>query len=54
MRYLLILAVALALTIAWQTSVVADIPRQPEVSCMSIETADGLRPQSDQEGADCR
>ena len=33
MRYLLILAVALALTIAWQTSVVADIPAQPEISC---------------------
>lgn len=35
MRYLLILMVALALTITWQTSVVADNPSKPTPRCDS-------------------
>lgn len=54
MRYLLILAVALALTIAWQTSVVADIPSQPELNCENTGTNGGLRPESAREEPDCR
>lgn len=54
MRYLMILAVALALTIAWQTSVVADIPRQPEVSCENTDINGKLRPESAQTKPGCR
>lgn len=35
MRYLLILALALGLTIVWQTSVVADNPAETTVGCTS-------------------
>ena len=35
MRYLLILALALGLTIVWQTSVVADNPAETTVRCAS-------------------
>lgn len=54
MRYLLILMVALALTIAWQTSVVADIPSGQSLGCASQVPSDGPSTGTGTDGPPCR
>jgi hypothetical protein len=53
MRYLLILVVALALTIAWQTSVVADIPTEFALRCNDTTPHDEQRAEPGTAEPDC-